>query len=140
MKRFLLYLAILVIVAGGVFGYLYYSDANRDYTEWMDNSELTTYIKKFEVKPGATPDPWQRSHWITAAQGRWRKGIAEYRVRVELSPPQWEGFWFFDQDQQLFSKTLKYYGDEGFTLAYVYSFKLPDGTLRYQSVWHKTTK
>ena len=139
MKRVLLFLVIIAVVAGGILGYFYYDNANRDFTDWMSKPELTRYLSKFEVAKGAEPDPWQKSHWITAAEGRWHDGIAQYRVRTELAPAQWEGFWFFDQDQELFGKTIKYYGDEGFALAYWNCFKLPDGTKRYQSVWHKSS-
>lgn len=138
MKRVLLALAIMAAVAGGILGYLYYDSANRDFTPWMSKAELATYLNKFEVQKGEVPNAWQKSHWITAAQGRWHDGIAEYRVRAGLAPAEWEGYWFFDQNQELFGKTIKYYGDEGFTLAYSCSFRMPDGTRQYQSVWHKS--
>ena len=139
MKRFLPALAIVLVVASGILGYLYYDSANRDFTDWMTQQELVMFLKKFEPAKQGAPDPWQKSHWITAAEGRWHNGIAEYRARVELVTAEWEGHWFFDEDQDQFGKTIKSYGDQGFTLVHYQSFKLPDGTLRYQSVWHKSS-
>ena len=138
MKRLFLPLALIAVVAGGIIGWFCYDNANRDFTPWMSKADLASYLKKFEVAKDHAPDPWQKSHWITAAEGRWRDGTAEYRVRTLLAPPEWQGVWFLDLEQEQFGKAIKQYGDEGYVLVYYHSFKLPDGTMQYQGVWHKT--
>jgi len=137
--RIFLMLATGVVVIAGLLGYLYYEDANRDFSPWMTVQELTAFLKKFEPARPTEPDFWKKGHWITAAEGRWHGGTAQYRIRYATAPvgKEYVWRWFLDQDQESFGKKLKELGDDGFVLTYHNSFKRPDGTLRYQGVWHK---
>jgi hypothetical protein len=138
--RIVLMLVTGLAVVVGILGYLRYDDANRDFSPWMSFPELTAYLKKFDPKSPDEPDFWKKGHWITAAEGRWHAGAAQFRIRYGLGPVA-KGFawrWFIDQDQESFGKRLKEFGDDGFVLVCSNSFKRPDGTMRYQAVWHKT--
>ena len=140
MKRVLITLAIIVVVAGGILGCLYYYNANRDFTEWMTERDLGIYLKQFDsIKPAGSV-PWEKTHWITAAEGHWRNGAAEYRIRYADGPKDtpfiW--YWFINMDQVTFSGKIQDYGKDGLKLVYSNSYRQPDGTRRYQGVWQKT--
>jgi hypothetical protein len=141
MKRLILALVIVVIVAASVLGYLYYDNANRDFTPWMSELELSLYMQKFDtIKPGQ-PD-WKKTHWLTAAEGRWHDGIAEYRIRYADVPKgiEFTFYWDTNMSQAEFSEKIQAYSKNGFALVYSNSYNLPDGTKRYQGVWHKPAR
>jgi len=133
--------AVTIVVAMSIIGYFYNDEINHDFTPWMSVSELNTFIQSFGASHGITPDFWEK-HWITAAEGRWHDGIAQYRIRYDLVPANqkctWR--WFVNEDQASFDKKLDEYGTEGFVLVYHYKFRCPDGVTRYQGVWHKLLK
>lgn len=140
MKRTFLALIIIAVVAGGILGGVCYFYSNRDFSPWMSETEMNLFLQKFnETKPGE--EPWKSTHWVTAVQGRWSDGIAQYRIRSaaitfpRATPFAWR--YFYKMDQATFSKTIQDLGDQGFALVDYHSFKLPDGTRRYQGVWHK---
>ena len=138
MKRIIIALTIAIIVLASAQSYFTYVSANRDFTPWMSELELSLYVQKFDdTKPGQ-PD-WKKSHWITAAEGRWYDGVAEYRIRTAEAPKgvEFAWFWFVDMDQAAFSKNIQDYSEKSYGLVYSNSYKLPDGTTRYQGVWHK---
>jgi hypothetical protein len=140
MKSFIIATLVIVALAAGVGGYYYYDNANRDFTPWMSEPELSSYLKKFDSIKPAGAIPWENSHWLTAAEGRWHDGIEEYRIRYDTPPAGTVFVWryYINMDQETFSKHIQELGGEGFVLVYHDSFKLPDGTRRYQAVWHKT--
>ena len=56
MKRLFLTFALIAVVAGGIIGWFCYDNANRDFTPWMSELELSIYVQKFDVaKPGQRP-------------------------------------------------------------------------------------
>jgi hypothetical protein len=63
----------------------------------------------------------------------------EYRVKIGDLPKNKAHAWFWWRNQQYasFIQKLKEYEKTGFKLAYAQSFLIPDGTSRYQGVWHK---
>lgn len=103
---------------------------SKTYSKWCRPTELTrlTAVTK------------SRGNWLTAIEGRWNDGHVEFRIR-EATPPSsaaryWH-YWFLQTKDQIdqHAKDMK---AEGFTLAHSSSFALPNGSLRYQVVWHKT--
>jgi hypothetical protein len=139
MKRALQFVFLVAMIAGGVFGYRYY-DANRDFTPWMSEADLAVHLKNFDVMKPAGADPWEKTHWITAAEGRWHDGTAQYRIRYADAPKetQFVWSWFINMDQGSFSEKIQDYSKNGFKLVYHNVYRLPDGTPRYQGVWQKT--
>lgn len=141
MKRTFSIVFVALIVAAGILGYLYYDNANRDFTPWMSVPEMQAYLKKMETPPAGEPEYW-KTHWITAAEGRWHGGTAQYRLRHAATPKDREyvWYWFIDQDQDSFGAKLKEYSANGIALVYNNSYQRPDGTTRYQGVWQKVGK
>jgi len=142
-KRIFRMLALVVVAAAGILGYFHYDSINRDFTPWMSPTEVSVFFKSFEPVRTGEPDYWKKGHWVTAVEGRWGDGVPQYRFRYGPVPVQpgheWTWFWFLDMDQETFGKKLKEYAETGFTLVWYNSFKRPDGTRRYQGVWHKLT-
>ncbi|MGB8356919.1 MAG: hypothetical protein WCD79_23685 [Chthoniobacteraceae bacterium] len=134
-------IAVTVVVALSIIGYFYNDAINHDFTPWMSVSELGTFVQSFDAVHSSAPTYWEK-HWITAAEGRWHDGIAQYRIRYSLIPAmeKWSWRWFVNEDQASFDAKLQAFGTEGFVLVYHYKFKGPDGVTRYQGVWHKLLK
>ncbi len=138
MKRAILAFAVIVAVAAVISGSIYYYEANHDFSDWMSEPELGNYVKQVEAGRQGQAN-WQQGHWFTAVEGHWNDGVAEYRIRYGAAPSGALFSWryFVNMDHDAFSKRIQELGATGFRLVYVDSFKLPDGTRRYQGVWHK---
>jgi hypothetical protein len=111
---------------------------NRGFTPWMSLSELNAFMKTFDSKHPGEPNYWDQGHWITAVEGRWHRGIPQYRIRYGDAPGNgYWWYWYINQDKAGFNKKIHDYADDGFILAYWNKLRWPDGTWRYQAVWHK---
>lgn len=132
--------ATAVLVALAVWGWKDYQ-ANKGFTPWMTGVELQKFCDAHDTTPpGGHPNFWDKGHWIDAVEGRWHDGVPQYRLRYGDSPKHcylwW--YWYFNQDQESFSRHVHEFADQGFTLLDPNSFRRPDDTRRYQGVWHKT--
>ncbi len=129
-------LALFQLITGCA--HLPYNNQSRVETGWMSLSELNAYLAKFDIKEKGK-NYWDQGHWIDTAEGRWKNGIPQYRLRHSAVPPNngYWWYWWFNQDQESFSKHVHEMADQGMTLVYHQSFVRPDGVKRYQGVWHK---
>jgi hypothetical protein len=72
-------------------------------------------------------------------EGRWHNGQPQFRLRIGESPksgPRWWSWWF-NQDQASFNKHIHDLADDNFVMVCANSFQWPDGTTRYNGVWHR---
>jgi len=115
------------------------SNQKHLFSEWLTLTEIDEYMQELDGdKPGGK-NFWDRGHRITAAEGRWKNGIPQYRIAYEVVPPSkahwW--FWYINQDQKSFDKHVHRLADDGYTLVYHNSYIRPGGSERFQGVWHK---
>lgn len=111
------------------------------FTAWMTYKEMDAYLAPLEKKADDGKNFWDRRHWVTAVEGRWEKGIPQFRIRVADAPAdgRYSWYWWFNQDQTSFNQKIHDLSDKGFTLVQHNAFAWPDGTLRYSGVWQKIT-
>ncbi len=111
------------------------------FTSWMSRPDLDHFLSQFDtVPPGGHPNYWDKGHWIEAVEGRWHEGTAQYRLRYGPVPRPNKGiwwYWYINQPQGTFTQRTNKLGDDGFVLLDPNSCVWPDGTRRYQGVWHK---
>ncbi len=108
------------------------------FTGWMTLVDLDNY---FEVLNNGDTNSnyFEKGHRITAVEGRLNGNQIEYRVKIGDLPKNQAHAWFWwrNQTYAAFIQKMKEYENTGFKLAHAQSFLMPDGTSRYQGVWHK---
>lgn len=106
------------------------------FTSWMSYESLDDYFNSLN---NHDPDSnyFSKGNWLIAVDGRWNGENAEYRVSLAKKPKEAFWWWWVNQTEVLFDKKIKEYQDKGAKLVYTQSFLMPDGTKRYQGVWHK---
>ena len=108
------------------------------FTGWMTLVDLDNY---FEVLNNGDKNSnyFEKGHRITAVEGRLKGGDIEYRVKIGDLPKNKAHAWFWWRNQQYasFIQKMKEYEKTGYKLAHAQSFLMPDGSSRYQGVWHK---
>ena len=110
------------------------------FTPWMNPASFSAFLNEHETKRDDGKNFWARGHWITAVEGRWGKGVPEYRIKIGDTPkgqPHW-WYWWFNQSQADFNAHIHRLSDQGFTLVSSNHFTWPDGSTRYSGVWQKT--
>jgi hypothetical protein len=110
---------------------------DKGFSGWMNDTGLDDYF--FVLNNGdQKTNFFEKGHRITALEGRWHNNQIEYRVAYGDSPagsaPWW---WWMSQPYESFIKKLETLEKKGAKLVYSQSFLMPDGTARYQGVWHK---
>jgi hypothetical protein len=140
MKKALLILLALLVIASAAFGVRWWQ-RNAGFTPWMSRPELDHFLSQYDtVPPGGHPNYWDKGHWINAVEGRWHGGVAQYRIRYGPVPRPNKGiwwYWYINQPQETFTEHVNELGDDGFVLLDPNSCVWPDGTRRFQGVWHK---
>jgi hypothetical protein len=68
--------------------------------------------------------------------------MPQYRIKYGDAPHNqgYWWYWFINQPEESFNQKILEYGDDGFQLIYSNKYTLPDGSSRYQGVWHKYGK
>ncbi len=113
---------------------------NAGFTPWMSRPDLDHFLSQFDTTPpGGHPNYWDKGHWINAVEGRWHDGIPQYRIRYGPVPRHRDlwWYWYLNQPQDSFTAHVNQLADEGFVLLDPNFCVWPDGTRRYQGVWHK---
>lgn len=127
---------ILIILS---FLYLSPAIASEDdaFSGWMNKSDLDNYFKILNYDKKHT-NYFDQGKRVNAVEGRWENNEVQYRVKTGSTPKtkHW-WFWWLNQDINSFVKKMNKYEKDKFQLVYAQSFILPDGTSRYQGVWHK---
>jgi len=122
------------------FLYLVPAIASEDdsFSGWMNESDLDNYFQILNNDKGYT-NYFDQGKRVNAVEGRWKNSIVQYRVKTGNTPKtnNW-WFWWVNQDLNSFVQKINKYEKDKFQLVYAQSFILPDGTSRYQGVWHKT--
>lgn len=137
MKIVLALLVALLVCGLSTAAFLYHRSAG--FTPWM--TDMGDYLKPLEVKDAGGKNYWDHRHWLEAVEGRWHNGRMEWRLRAGDAPatgPYW-WWWWFNQDAAGINRHILEMSDAGCTLVSFNSFTLPDGTVRYTGVWHRTT-
>jgi hypothetical protein len=111
---------------------------DEEFSNWMNHTGLDNYL--FVLNNGDKETSFfEKGHRITALEGRWKNNQVEYRITYGDTPKDsahwW--WWWMNQPYDSFVKKLEKYEKEGAKLVYSQSFLMPDGTARYQGVWHK---
>jgi len=113
---------------------------NAGFTPWMSRPDLDHYLSQFDTTPpGGHPNYWDKGHWINAVEGRWHDNLPQYRIRYGPVPPHkhYAWYWYINQPQDSFTAHVNQMSENGFVLLDPNSCVWPDGTRRYQGVWHK---
>ena len=114
--------------------------AQDGFTPWMSLSELNAYMEGLDGdKPTGGKNFWDRGNWINEVEGRWEKGIPQYRIAHGPVPEARAHFWnwYINQDRQSFDKLVGQLADEGYVLVQYNSYTRPGGSERFQGVWHR---
>jgi hypothetical protein len=84
----------------------------------------------------------RRGVWMTALEGRWHGGAVQGRTRWGERPSGRASWWHWclDHDQASFLQKSDQLAKEGFRLVHQQTFTRPDGSVRYQGVWHKVAQ
>jgi hypothetical protein len=108
------------------------SPSQPDFSEWMGKDQLSQYFSSLQKEHGDRI-------WVTAVEGRWYRGWAEYRLAYAMKPTGFHcaWYWWYNQPLDRTSSRITQYGDQDFQLVYFQKFERPDGVERYQTVWHK---
>ena len=111
-----------------------------DFTPWMTDPELHTFMSQFDSNPpGHHPNYWDKGHWINAVEGRYHDGAIQFRITYGPVPKHkalwW--YWYLGIGKDHFDSLAAEKAAAGFTLLDANSFPMPDGSRRYQGVWHK---
>jgi Concanavalin A-like lectin/glucanases superfamily/Bacterial tandem repeat domain 1 len=114
---------------------------NLDFTPWMSNPDLDKFLSQYDtVPPGHHPNYWDKGHWMYGVEGRWADNRLEYRIAYGAHNVHHAGlwwYWYINQPEEMFMRRAATYSKDGFVLAHSNYFTMPDGTRRYQGVWHK---
>ncbi len=113
--------------------------AESDFTPWMSPLALDTYLRQ---KGRGQPEGfWAQGYWIRAIEGRWNGGEREFRValatRQNAGLPDWN--YRIDLTQSAFAEAFHHFAEEGYELIHHQAYRHPDGTLRYQAVWKRSS-
>ncbi|MEM9280727.1 MAG: hypothetical protein AAGA96_02780 [Verrucomicrobiota bacterium] len=111
--------------------------ADTEFTQWMSPLALDTYIR--QLNGGHETSFWKRGHWITSVEGRWNGSSHEFRIVFKPIPDleRWQWQYRANQTGDAFLETHTELAKLGYTLIQSQSFERPDGSPRYQGVWHK---
>lgn len=110
----------------------------KGYTPWMSPLALDTYIRHRNGEQEKSF--WERGHWISSVEGRWKDGAHEFRIAISETPkiPQWRWQYRIDQTPDEFLASNQEMRSNGFRLLHVQSYDHPDQRRRYQAVWEST--
>lgn len=128
---------ILLAITALIYSSIIFADKN-EFSGWMTQKGLDNY---FEVLNNGDRNSsyFDNGHLVIAAQGRWYEKQINYRVKTasidEQNISQW--YWWINQSHNAFIKKMKLYEEQGLKLVSAQSFLMPDGSARYQGVWHK---
>ena len=113
--------------------------SSSDFTPWMANPEFGNFLLKLRGTKAHPSAYWGNGHWINAVEGRWHDGVAQYRITYGPKPKHkalwW--YWYLGIGQQSFKQHAGEMAAQGYTLLDGNYYTKPDGTRRYQGVWHK---
>ncbi len=110
---------------------------NEAFMEWMPWGEFQEYLAEKEQKGQDGKNFWDRGHWILAAEGQWRDGQAQFRIKIGDAPKKpYLWMWYTNLEQNKFDKLIERFTVEGYTMVYCNSYARPTGTILYQAVWH----
>ncbi len=134
----ILFAVILAAFAGGGFS-LY--QANRDFTPWTNTLAMQAYLDSLKIKGTGHDGFWDHRHWVEAVEGRWHDGDFQERVRFGDAPPKgaYWWWWWVNADQSAFDNQIDSMLKEGATLVHLETYLCPDGSIHYDSVWHKVS-
>jgi hypothetical protein len=109
-------------------------------SEWMTLDDLNAWLESLDGDKPEGKNYWDRGHWMTAVEGRWKDGVPQYRVSHSPLPAErraswWQ--WYINQDRQSFDSHVHRLADEGYALVQFNSYERPGGGERFQGVWHK---
>ena len=113
------------------------NSSEEEFTSWMSPLALDTYIRQ---KNGSHDQSfWQRGHWMSAVEGRWQESGHEFRIVFSKMPTNGKWRWQYRANQTLeaFIRSHEELGRQGYTMIQSQAFERPDGTRRYQGVWHQ---
>lgn len=114
------------------------NQASKAFTEWMAWVPFQEFLAEKEKKDEDSKNFWDKGHWILAAEGQWKDGQQQYRIKIGDSPKNkaYLWMWYINQEQKDFDKLIEKFTTEGYTMVYCNSFTRPSGTTLYQAVWH----
>lgn len=107
----------------------------KDFTPWLSPLALDSYMRAKDQ--GHTVGFWDRGHWMTSIEGRWKDGSHEFRIRYAKTPnkPDWRWEYRINLTPEQFLETHAHMRENGFSLVSSQSFQHPDKKRRYQAVW-----
>ncbi|MDF1852551.1 MAG: hypothetical protein P1U85_17060 [Verrucomicrobiales bacterium] len=111
------------------------STLGPDFTPWLSPLALDSYMRTKDQ--GHQVGFWDRGHWMTSIEGRWKDGSHEFRIRYAETPktPGWKWEYRINLTPEQFLETHAQMRDAGFSLVSSQSFLHPDQRRRYQAVW-----
>lgn len=111
---------------------------DNTFTEWMPWVQFRQFLDEKDKRDEKNKTFWDRGYWVLAAEGRWKDGQQQYRVKIAEAPKNkaYLWMWYVNQEQQEFDKHIEQFAVEGYTMIYCNSFTRPSGTRLYQTVWH----
>lgn len=106
-----------------------------DFTPWLSPLALDSYMRAKDQ--GHALGFWDRGHWMTSIEGRWKDGSHEFRIRYARTPekPDWRWEYRINLVPDKFLETHAQMRKKGFSLVSSQSFLHPDQQRRYQAVW-----
>ena len=140
MKRVTGIRVVAVVVLLLFAAYLWRRD--RGFTPWMKAREFSQFLKQNEIKDSSGKNFWDRGKWIEAAQGRWKNGYPEYRIRIGSTPKDsrhwW--YWWYGVNGSYVEQQIEKLSGDGFQLVQCQHYRRPGGRSVYQAVFHKVEK
>lgn len=105
------------------------------FTPWLSPLALDSYMRAKDQ--GHEVGFWERGHWITTIEGRWKDGSHEFRIRYDAAPdhPGWRWRYKINLPPDEFLEEHAEMRKKGFRLVQSQSFLHPDQRRRYQAVW-----
>ncbi|MEO2013965.1 MAG: hypothetical protein ABGZ53_06300 [Fuerstiella sp.] len=82
-----------------------------------------------------------KKFWLSAIEGRWHDGGAQYRIQEVPRPVGQVSDWYYwyDMDKDAFDPRKEQLKKDGYSLVHSSSFARPDGSVRYQAIWQRVT-
>ena len=107
-------------------------------TEWMEQNEFNALLAQLEKKTDGK-NYWDQGHWVDAVDGQAENGSVQYKITYSTVPTNktYYWYWWFNQTQEDFNTHLQRLTKDGFVLVHYQSFEHPDGSRKFQGVWHK---
>jgi len=107
------------------------------FTPWMTSGQINRHF--MALNQGHTIDFWDRGHWIVAVEGRWTDQGEEFRVVYEEAPRGKNYAWRYrtSQTREEFTLSMAEFKQQNYQLVQSQAYEMPDGTRRYQGVWHR---